>query len=117
MSRPRVTYDVVVDQPKPCIAGGSSNKLRKSDEPARAGSSVHDWTRSVLVVMAVTRMATAASRLVFLLRLLGDQRLGGQHQAGHARRVLDRGAHDLCGVDHAGLDEVFVLQRLSVEAE
>src|SRR5436190_2838976 len=76
------------------------------------------WARSrvsVLEVVAVARVA--AGGLVFLLRLLGDQRLGGEHQARDRRRVLDRGAHDLGRIDHAGLDQIGVLELGGVEAE
>jgi hypothetical protein len=36
-----------------------------------------------------------------VLRTLGDQSLGGEHEAGDAGRVLQRVAHDLGRVDHA----------------
>ena len=45
---------------------------------------------------------------VLLLGLLGDQGLGGQHQARDAGRVLQRRAHDLGRIDDAGLDQVLV---------
>src|SRR3954467_3780171 len=69
----------------------------------------------LLEVVAVTLVATA--RLLVLLRLLRDQRLGGEHEARNRRRVLDRRAHDLRRVDHAALDEVLVLELRGVEAE
>ena len=53
----------------------------------------------------------------FLLRMLGDHRLGGDQQAGDRSRVLQRRAHDLGRVDDAGRDEVLVLLVLGVEAE
>src|SRR4029453_13130394 len=56
-------------------------------------------------------------RRLFLLRLLGDEGLGGEHEARDRRRVLQRGANDLRRVDHAGLDEVLVHERRGVEAE
>src|SRR4026209_2374902 len=59
--------------------------------------------------------ATAAGRL--LLRPLGDQRLGRQHQRRDRSRVLKRRAHDLGRVDDAGLDQVLVLLGRRVEAE
>ena len=39
----------------------------------------------------------------YLLRLLGDHRLGGDQQAGDRGGVLQSGAHDLGRVDDAGL--------------
>jgi hypothetical protein len=39
-----------------------------------------------------------------LLRHLGNDRLGGEDVLGDRRRVLERGAGDHCGIDHAGLD-------------
>ena len=44
----------------------------------------------------------------FLLGQLGDQRFGGEQQAGDGRGVLQRGAGDLRRIDDAGLHEVFV---------
>ena len=60
--------------------------------------------------------ASPASPLL-LLRLLGHHRLGGEQQRGDARGVLERRAHDLGRVDHAGLHQVLVLLGLGVEAE
>src|SRR3954467_737208 len=68
----------------------------------------------LLEVVAVTLVATA--RLLVLLRLLRDQRLGGEHEARNRRRVLDRRTHDLRRVDHAALDEALVLELGGVEA-
>src|SRR3954467_3370544 len=62
-------------------------------------------------------MATAGRCAGFLLRTLGDHRLGRQEEGCDGRRVLQRGANDLGRVDHAGLDEVTVLERLRVEAK
>jgi hypothetical protein len=42
----------------------------------------------------------------FLLGLVGDDRLGGEEQGRDRRRVLQRRAGDLGGVDDADLDEV-----------
>src|SRR5581483_1482590 len=70
-------------------------------------------------VLAATTAAAAprARALILLLGLVRDQRLGGQHQRGHRRRVLQRGAHHLGRVDDAGFDEVLVLARGRVVAE
>jgi hypothetical protein len=46
-----------------------------------------------------------------------DRRFGGDQQAGHRGGVLQRGPHDLGGVDHAGGDEILVHFRLRVEAD
>ena len=51
----------------------------------------------------------------FLLGLLGDHGLGRDQQAGNRCGVLQRGAHDLGRVDHAGLDQILVLLVLGVE--
>src|SRR5690242_10529891 len=68
----------------------------------------------LLEVVAVTLMATGA--LLFLLRLLGDQRLGREHEARDRGRVLERRADDLGRVDDARLQEILVLELRSVEA-
>src|SRR5690606_40819483 len=60
--------------------------------------------------------AVAAGVLVLLLRLLGDESLGGEEQAGHRRRVLQRGADHLGRVDDAGLEQVLVLAGRGVPA-
>src|SRR5262249_19166125 len=60
--------------------------------------------------------ARHAAAGALLLGLVGDHRLGGEEQTGHARRVLQRAAHDLGRVDDAGLDQVAVLLAGGVEA-
>src|SRR6478735_5566377 len=65
---------------------------------------------------AAVRVSAAAGRLL-VLRLLGDQRLGGEHEARDRCGVLQSRAHDLDGVDDAGSDEVFVLAGRGVETE
>src|SRR6266545_5041424 len=52
---------------------------------------------------------------LLLLRLVGDDNLGGEEQARDRRRVLQRGAGDLGRVDDAGLDHVHVLTGGRVE--
>jgi hypothetical protein len=47
---------------------------------------------------------------------LDDRRFGGDQQAGDRSRILQRGAHDLGRVDHAGLHQVFVGVGGGVEA-
>ena len=56
-------------------------------------------------------------RGLLLLRLVGDQRLGGQDHAGDRRRVLDRRARHLGRIDDAGLDHVDVLLGEHVVAD
>src|SRR5690606_3650963 len=62
-----------------------------------------------------THVGHAAAGLV--VRLFGDHRRGGQHQAGDRRGILQRGAGDLGRVDHAELDQVAVLAVAGVVAE
>jgi hypothetical protein len=50
------------------------------------------------------------------LRLVGDDRFGGEEQGGDRRCVLQRRAGDLGGVDDAELDEVLVVAGGGVEA-
>ena len=57
------------------------------------------------------------SWLFLLLGLLGNEALGGEHEASHRRRVLQRRTHDLGRIDDADLDEVLVLFGGGVEAE
>ena len=62
-------------------------------------------------------MTAAAAGRLLVLRLLGDQRLGGEHEARDRRGVLQGRADDLDGVDDASGDEVFVLAGRGVETE
>ena len=48
--------------------------------------------------------------------VFADHRLGGDHQAGHGGRVLQRAAHDLGRIDDAGLDQVLEGAGLGVKA-
>ena len=59
----------------------------------------------------------ARHRRGFLLRLLGDHRLGGDEEARHGGGVLQRRAHHLGGVDHALLDQIPIFTRRGVVAE
>ena len=52
--------------------------------------------------------ARGHGRGLVLLGLFGDQGVAGQQQCGDAGGVLQCGAGDLRGIDHAGLDHVFV---------
>src|SRR5262249_51373307 len=51
-----------------------------------------------------------------LLRRFRDHGLGRHQQAGHRSRILQRGAHDLGGIDDTAVDQVHVLLALGVEA-
>ena len=51
-----------------------------------------------------------------LFGLVGDDGLGGEEQRRDRRRVLQRRAGDLGGIDDAGLDQVLVLAGGGVEA-
>src|SRR3954447_21616398 len=62
---------------------------------------------------ATGRVARGCGRL---LRLVGDDRLGGQEQRRDGRRVLQRRAGDLDRVGNAGLQQVLVLTAGGVEA-
>src|SRR5579883_309824 len=65
-----------------------------------------------------TAAVAAAHRSCFLLlRDFRDQRFGGQHQGRNRTGILQRGAHDLGGIEHAGLDQVFVLVAEGIVAE
>src|SRR5438876_2143992 len=59
--------------------------------------------------------AVAAALLLF--HQLRNHRVGGEHQAGYGRGVLQRGASHLGRVDHAHLHQVAELPGLRVEAE
>src|SRR6267378_7557758 len=61
-------------------------------------------------------VAVAAAALL-LFHQLRNHRVGGEHQAGYGRGVLQRGTSDLGRVDHAHLHQVAELLGLRVEAE
>ena len=61
-------------------------------------------------------VVAVASRRFLFLRDLGDQRVGGEQEGRHARRVLQSGADHLRRVDHARTDEVAILALVSVVA-
>src|ERR1700754_4160180 len=67
-------------------------------------------------VHAAHAAGRVAGRSSVLLRLVGDDRLGGQEQRGDRGRVLQGRAGDLGRVDDAGLEQVLVLARGRVEA-
>src|SRR3954469_10931230 len=73
------------------------------------------WLEVLVITAAGATSARAGFRL--LLRLLGDESLGGQHEAGHGRGVLQSGPDHLGGVDDAGLDQVLVLLGGGIEPE
>ena len=53
----------------------------------------------------------------FFLRTISDHRFRRDQKRCHARRILQRRAHNLRRIDDAGLDEVDILFGLRVEAE
>src|SRR4029079_8891974 len=73
-------------------------------------SEIHAAHAAAAVVMTTT------GRSGFLLRRLGDHRLGRDHQAGDRRGVLQRGTRDLGRIEDAHLDHVAVLAGLRVVA-
>ena len=48
---------------------------------------------------------------------VSDEGFGGQHQSRNGAGVGERSAHDLGRIEHAGLDQVFVLAGQRVVAE
>ncbi len=62
-------------------------------------------------------MSAAGWSSLFLFRDLRHQRFGGQHQGRDRAGVLQCGAHDLGRIEHARLDQVFVLAGQGVVAE
>src|SRR5438094_4228794 len=61
--------------------------------------------------------AVAVAAALLLFHQLRNHRVGGEHQAGYGRGVLQRGASHLGRVDHAHLHQVAELPGLRVEAE
>ena len=64
-----------------------------------------------------TPHSTTATAGLPIIRQVCHCRLRGRHERSHGRRVLQRSAHDLGGVDDARLDHVNVHARGGVEAE
>src|SRR5262245_25231099 len=69
-----------------------------------------------LEVLASVRHAAAGGTLL-LLGLLGHHGLRREEQTRHRRGVLQRGAYDLGGIEHAGLHQVLVFLGGGVEPE
>src|SRR5258708_2197844 len=61
-------------------------------------------------------VSTAAHWSFLLLWISGTEGFGGQNQRGNRAGVGERGAHSLRRIEHARLDQVFVLAGQSVEA-
>src|SRR5438105_1641227 len=75
--------------------------------PAGAGRDLHAHP---------VRAARAGTAFLLFLRLLGDHRLGGQHQRGDRRGVLQGRTRHLGRVDHARREQVLVISGRGVEA-
>src|SRR5215469_9106118 len=73
-------------------------------------------TRSVHI-SAHAAVAAGHRSGFLLLRQFGDQGFGRQHEGRDRACVLQRGADHLRGIEHAGLDQVFVLSGEGVVAE
>src|SRR5262249_42898495 len=87
------------------VAAAHASHTAHSTHAAHAAHSTH------------TAHAAAAGRGRGLLGLVGDDRLGGEHHAGHTGGVLERRADDLRGVDDAGLHQILEGVGRGVEAE
>src|SRR6185295_14239600 len=61
-------------------------------------------------------VVVAATAALLLFHQLRNHRVGGEHQAGYGRGVLQRRARHLGGIDHAHLHHVAELLGLRVEA-
>jgi len=100
--------------PSHCVqsAFGAANKTRPGLLPA---SCAFQFLPTDLVIHAAHSGGAVACRgRLFLLRNLGDETFSREQQTGDGRRILQRGAGDLLGINHAGLHEVFVIARADV---
>src|SRR5690606_28958163 len=86
----------------------------RSPVPFESDLEVRDPFWSDLEVLHAPHAGAGSGR--GLLGDVGDDRLGGEEQRGDRRRVLERRAGDLGGVDDAGLLEVLVIAGGGVEA-
>src|SRR5215467_8643756 len=93
----------------------ASRRGRKDTAPAGrpAGAAAHNVFSYGLVHIPVRH---GWSRRGLLLGQIAHQGFRGQKERGHGRRVLQRHALDLGGIDDARLQHVHVLQALGVEA-
>src|SRR6266852_976385 len=105
-----------------CFANKSPASRRGSDSnittPSCArvdGSETRPYTFLVHVSHAAAVTATHRSALL-LFRDFRNECFGGEHERSDGAGVGQSGAHDLGGIEHACLDEVFVVASQSVVA-
>src|ERR1700693_2844755 len=91
-------------------------RYRKKKAPALAGAR-RSSRATVRSVHSAHSAARHSGRSLILLLDLGDEGLGREHEAGDGGRVLEGVLGDLGGIDDPGLDHVFDLLAISVEAE
>src|SRR5271165_892373 len=93
-------------------------ETRKSKKPTRL---VAGWAfdsprlaNGLVIHLRAVAARHGSSRLLF--GDLTDHGFGGQHESADGGSMLQSRASDLRGIDHAGLDEIFVHAGLGVEA-
>src|SRR5579883_3392051 len=117
IARKRGFYFISIDRSEARRGGPASGAAQRKRAAACRGPRVSCVSVVLEVHAAHAAVVVAAGhRGCLLLWPLRHHRLGGDKEARHRGGVLKRQAHDLGGVDDAGLHEVHVLAALSVEA-
>src|SRR4030095_8839899 len=95
-----------------------SSSREKSKQKKRRLISQAPYPIHVIVNRSIVFVVVRHCRsILLLLRLIGDHRLGRDHQAGNRRRILQRDTDDLGGVDDSCFDEIFIVLGGSIKAE
>jgi hypothetical protein len=79
-------------------------------------AAVRSLSRSIVHTTHAAHTAAWHGQSLLLLRRLGDHGLGGDHETGDRRSVLQRDPHDLRRIDDAGVRYVDILLGLGVES-
>src|SRR4051812_24126587 len=112
----RLVHDSCVRCMVRAQGGAAAGGFHRRRAPACAGALRGSCRETSDSEVHVPHAATAAGHgRSGLLRLVGDDRLGGEEQRSDRRRVLDRGTRHLRRVDDARLEHVDILARGSVE--
>src|SRR5438132_1543196 len=99
------------------LLGDARVRFRYGRPPFALSQRLIDLDLEIRNALALPLSAGLQRELRRLTARLRPPPFGGEHRRRHRRRVLQREARHLGGIDHSRLDQVFILPAGRVEAE
>src|SRR5579862_44428 len=100
------------------VATRTSTNLGRASQPGSSPSSLGNIGEGLLLIhVSHAAVAAGSESALLLLHNVRDGGFGSQHQRRDGTSICKGSAHDLGRIEHAGLDQVFVLSGQRVVTE